>query len=587
MDWKTVQGRVKHEGFSFLTITLPNFGKDFQKALDQGYVDRRLFTGFQWKGGLPRFLGGFLGLVFDRSSGALLSDPSVDAIHAVRQLSLMFGKIALPCSDTRVRSAIDDFIECEQDVRTHDASRSRGLVLDFERMSSVLFTDLFVRADREIYELNVVPKHGPGATAEKLTSNGKYNQRAWTERLETIFPSLEMLFPSASYYEELDGVDILEPGSETPIRVVTVPKTLKTPRIIGIEPAAMQYSQQAIMPLFVEGIKRDSLLDSFIGFDDQTPNQVSARVGSLTGNLATLDLSEASDRVSNQLVRAMLRRWPHLHMAVDACRSRKADVPGYGVKRLAKFAMMGSALCFPVEAMVFTTIIFLGIEKSLNKPLTRRDLKCLSGQVRVYGDDIIVPVEHVRPVVQMLETFGFRVNLHKSFWNGKFRESCGKEYYAGHDVSVVKVRTEFPTRLEHVTGIISLVETRNQFYFAGYWQTCKWLDERIREVIRHFPVVAPSSPVLGRNSFLGYEVQGTDDALQRPFVRGYVVSAQSPSDPLDGHGALLKYLLKHAYQDRYFPGGRRDDQPVVDSRHLERAGRPHAVNIKLRNACPY
>jgi hypothetical protein len=587
MDWKTVQGRVKHEGFSFLTITLPNFGKDFEKSLDQGCVDRRLFTGFQWKGGLPRFMGGFLGLVFDRSSGELLDDPSIDAIHAIRQLSLMFGKIEMPCSDTRIRSAIDGFIECEKDVRAHDSSRSRGLVLDFERMSSVLFTDLFSRVDREIYELDLVPKHGPGATAEKLSSNGKYNQRTWPARLETIFPSLEMLFPSASYYEDLDDVNILEPGAEIPVRVVTVPKTLKTPRIIGIEPAAMQYSQQAIMPMFVKGIKRDSMLDSFIGFDDQTPNQAFARQGSLTGSLATLDLSEASDRVSNQLVRSMLHRWPHLHMAVDACRSRKADVPGYGVKRLAKFAMMGSALCFPVEAMVFTTIIFLGIEESLNRPLTRRDLRDFSGRVRVYGDDIIVPVDHVRSVVRMLETFGFQVNTRKSFWNGKFRESCGKEYYAGHDVSIVKVRTEFPTRLEHVTGIISIVNTRNQLYFAGYWETCKWLDEQIRGVIRHFPVVAPSSPVLGRHSFLGYEAQGIDDALQRPFVKGFVVSTVSPSDPLDGPGALLKYLLKHAYQDKFYPGKLSDDQPVVDSRHLERAGRPHAVNIKLRNACPY
>jgi len=525
--------------------------------------------------------------VFDRSSGKLLDNPSIDAIHAIRQLSLMFGKIALPCSDTRVRSAISEFVECEQDVRTSDAGRSKGLVLDFERMSSVLFTDLFVQADREIYELDVVPKHGPGATAEKLSSNGKYNQRDWPARLEAIFPSLEMLLPSASYFEELDGVNILEPGAETPVRVVTVPKTLKTPRIIGIEPAAMQYSQQAIMPLFVEGIKKDPLLNTFIGFDDQTPNQEYAQRGSLTGNLATLDLSEASDRVSNQLVRGMLSRWPHLHMAVDACRSRKADVPGYGVRRLAKFAMMGSALCFPVEAMVFTTIIFLGIEESLNKPLTRRDLRDFSGQVRVYGDDIIVPVDHVRSVVRMLEAFGFRVNTRKSFWNGQFRESCGKEYFAGHDVSVVRVRTELPTRLEHVTGIISIVNTRNQLYFAGYWQTCKWLDEYIRGVIRHFPVVSPSSPVLGRHSFLGYETQGNDDALQRPFVKGFVVSAESPSDPLDGPGALLKYLLKHAYESKFYPRRRRDDQPVVDSRHLERAGRPHAVNIKLRNACPY
>ena len=45
-DLKKIEARVKEEGLSFLTITLPNFGKELEKALDQGFVDRRLFTGF-------------------------------------------------------------------------------------------------------------------------------------------------------------------------------------------------------------------------------------------------------------------------------------------------------------------------------------------------------------------------------------------------------------------------------------------------------------------------------------------------------------------------------------------------------------
>jgi hypothetical protein len=111
MDFKKVQVRVKHEGLSFLTITLPNFGKDFEKSLDQGYVDRRLFTGFQFRGGLPLFLGGFLDRVFDRGSGLLLDEPDIDAILAVRQLTLMFGKILVPCSDARTHKAMKQFIQ--------------------------------------------------------------------------------------------------------------------------------------------------------------------------------------------------------------------------------------------------------------------------------------------------------------------------------------------------------------------------------------------------------------------------------------------------------------------------------------------
>jgi len=575
MDFKTVQGRFEHEGFSFLTITLPDFGKDFQKSLEQGHVDRRSFQGFQfgiheWRG-LPRFLGGFLDRVFDRSSGLLLPDPCIDAILAIRQLTLMFGKISLPCSDARTKIAMREYVECEQDVREFDAKRTRSMIEDFKRISNLLYASVFTEVDRSIYYMdNVKPKHGPGATADKLLGNQKFNQRTWPARLEQILPSGEMLLPNWRFYRQLEEIDILEPGSEIPVKVITVPKTLKAPRIIGIEPTAMQYAQQSLLPIILDALGRDDSLRSIIGFDDQTPNQRLAMEGSHNKGIATLDLSEASDRVSNQLIRIMLQQWPHLHMAVDACRSRKAVVPGHGEVRLAKFASMGSALCFPMEAMVFTTLLFLGIERGLNRPLALRDVKILKEKVRVYGDDIIVPVDFVRSCVTTLEAFGLKVNRAKSFWNGNFRESCGKEYFSGHDVSIVKVRQAFPSHRKHVSGVISLVSLRNQLYFAGYWQTCKWLDDEIRKIIKYFPVVLPSSPVLGRHSFLGYETQVVGRVLHNPLVRGYVVSSRIPSDILDGSGAMLKFFLK------------RGGQPSVDRRHLERAGRPQAVDIKLR-----
>jgi hypothetical protein len=568
---------------SFLTISLPNFGKDFEKSLDQGWVDRNLFTGFRFRAGLPQFLGGFLDRVFDRSSGRLLDEPCIDAILAIRQLSLMYGKVLLPCSDARIRKSIRGFVECEQEVRVADQRRSPIDLEAFRRISDMLFAQPFSDVDRKIYNLEVVPKHGPGATADKLKGNQKFNQSTWTTRLESILPAGEMLLPNWSYYSNLDRVTFLEPGSETPMKVVTVPKTLKTPRIIGIEPTAMQYAQQAILAEIRvaltanyyrsrDGKKRRNALRSMIGLDDQVPNQVLAQRGSKEGTLATLDLSEASDRVSNQLVREMLRNHPYLHKAVDASRSRKADVPGYGVVRLAKFAPMGSALCFPFEAMVFLTLIFVGIERELKRPLCHSDINYLSEQVRVFGDDIIVPVDYVRSVVHTLELFGAKVNVGKSFWNGKFRESCGKEFYDGEDVSIVRVRREFPAQPKDAQGVISIVSLRNQLYFAGYWKTCQWLDDRIREVIKYFPVVLPSSPVLGRHSYLGFETQKVGKVLHNPLVKGYVKTSLIPNNPLDDMGALLKYLIKTG------------DLPSPDERHLERSGRPHAVNIKLRNA---
>jgi hypothetical protein len=575
VDCKTVDRRIEHEGLSFLTITLPDFGKELQKALDQGTVDRSLFTSFRRRGELPLFLGGFLDLVFDRTSGRLLESPNIEAIRCLRQLTLSFAKIAIPCSPARERKAMQGYIECEQDMKELDKCLTSIDLERFGQMSSILFGSMFSRVDSDVYHGNIVPRHGPGSTADKLLGNQKYRQRAWTQRLEEVFHFGDFLFPSPSYYDSYEGVDILEPGSEIPVKVISVPKTQKTPRIIAMEPTVTQYVQQGLLASILNSIERDDFLSSVLGFSDQVPNQELAREGSLYGDLATLDLSEASDRVSNQLVRTMLRHHPHLLRGVDACRSRRADVPGHGVIRLSKFASMGSALCFPVEAMVFLTIVFIGIEESLNRPLSRKDIMSFRHNVRIYGDDIIVPVDHVHSVVAALEHFGALVNRGKSFWTGKFRESCGKEYYDGHDVSIVKIRTVLPTQRTNATEVISTVSLRNQLYWAGLWQTTRWLDELLVRILVKYPLVSSTSPVLGRESVLGYETQGITTSTHAPYVKGYVVSARSPVNELDDFDALLKYLIK------------RGREPFYDEDHLMRSGRPHSVHIKMRRSSPF
>jgi hypothetical protein len=593
LDYKTIESRVKNEGLSFLTITLANFGADLQKGLDQGFVDHALFTGFQFRGGLPQFLGGFLDRVFDRSNGRLLEVPDVDAIFAIRQITLMWAKIEIPCTPARVSRAIAGYIECESDVRRFDALRSQDMYSDFKRISDLLFRDLFVSIDRKVAYYELVPKHGPGATADKLMGNQKYNQVEWTDRLEEVFPHRIYLFPNWGLSRQLPESDIREPGNERPVRVITVPKTQKTPRIIAIEPTCMQYMQQAVLEVIYDGVDEDFVLSSLIGFLDQTPNQELARKGSIDGKLATLDLKEASDRVSNQLVLNMLSSYPHLNDAVQATRSRKADVPGHGVKRLAKFASMGSALCFPFEAMTFLTLIFLGIERELSRPLTKKDVRSFLGKVRVFGDDIIVPKEYTRSVVRELEAFGFLVNSSKSFWNGLFRESCGKEYYAGQDVSITRVRTGLPTQRKDAREVLATSSLRNQLYRAGLWRTVAFLDEWLGTKIP-YPVVEETSPAIGRHSFLGidqdmaqhrrssetgYPSAGPvlvriqkrwDRNLHRPVVKAYEVDTTLPRNEVDGVGALLKFFLK------------RGDLPIADRRHLERSGRPRSVDIKAR-----
>lgn len=575
MDIKTVQGRVEHEGLSFLTITLPSFGKDFQKSLDQGIVSRNSFQGFSWRAGLPRFLGGFLDSVFHRDSGVLLDKPCVEAILAIRQLSLLYSKILLPCSHARERDAMREYIECEKEVKKRDGLISEVDYSEFHRMSRLLFQETFSSLDRKIFNEDVVPKHGPGAVADKLIGNEKYSLCTWTDRLQQVFSSENFLFPNARYVHE-ESVTYLEPGAEQPVKVISVPKTQKTPRIIAVEPSYVQYAQQAILEPLILLLESNPILKHFLGFSDQSPNQRLAKEGSEKHHIATLDLSEASDRVSNQLVRTMLRDHPHLLRAIDATRSRRADVPGNGIIRLSKYASMGSALCFPFEAMVFLTLIFLGIENELNTRFVKKaQLRAFFNRVRVYGDDLIIPIDSVESVIHSLEHFGARVGDAKSFWTGRFRESCGKEYYEGHDVSIVKFRRMPPKSLSDGPACISLVSFRNQLYKAGCWDTVRYLDSTIRKVIKYFPIVEETSPVLGRTSFLGYKPEKMCAQLHRPLVKGFVVRSVIPKNSLSDYGALLKFFLK------------RGRQPSVDRRHLERSGRPRAVDIKPRWATPY
>jgi hypothetical protein len=366
-------------------------------------------------------------------------------------------------------------------------------------------------------------------------------------------------------------VDIREPGRERPVKVTLVPKTLKTPRIIAIEPTCMQFMQQAIMEKIVKFLEDDDTVSGMVGFQDQTPNQRMAKEGSVSGGLATIDLSEASDRVSNQHVRAMVSPFPWLARGLDSTRSRKADVPGFGVKRLAKFASMGSALCFPIEAMVFATVVIMGIQQSQRRQFTRKDIKSYSGKVRVYGDDIIVPVDSLNHVVGMLESFGLKVNYNKTFGTGKFRESCGRDYYAGTDVTPVRVRHVFPSRRKCVTEVIAAVSLRNRLYEAGLWKTAFWMDSWIDPLLGgRYPYVSPESPVLGKVSFCGFDSRRLSPSTHQPQVKGWTVFSVIPNSTVSGEGALLKWFLK------------RGDEPFADRNHLERSGRPRSVDIRLR-----
>lgn len=615
-DTRTVSRRIKHEGLSFLTIALPAFCSDFEQALSRGEVGSDLFIGYKKRLGLPAFLQGFLSQVFDPGSGRLLGQPSTDAIICIRQFCLMWKKVNLPCTITRTRRSIDAYVQVEEELRDHRCQlESHPALGRLSETAGIIGSICMGRVHENVLDHMLKPAHGPGAVQERgLRSNAKYRAwyqfvpgepdelaardlrggrpdqprgsrngaptraPAWHSRLDLHFPFDHFCVPNAGWLEDCEDFDLpkfLDPGAEPPVRVVTVPKTQKTPRIIAIEPLCMQYTQQALMRSMVDTIESSPITKGHVNFTDQSVNQQLALEGSISGKHATLDLSEASDRVSLTLAKSMFDRFPELWDSINACRSTRAELPDGRVIDLEKFASMGSALCFPVESMVFFTICILAGLQNANLPISHRNISRIAKEVYVYGDDLIVPVEQVEATIALLESFKLKVNVRKSHWTGKFRESCGVDAYDGVDVTPVYVRNMPPRGRRNVPEMLSFVSLANQLYLKGWWGTAARVRERCESILGPMPHVRETSPCLGWVSFTkAYSVHRWDSDLQRFEIKAPQVRTRKDKDPLTGAGALMKFFL-------------RIGETPSDEGHLERSVRPGCARIKIRWGTPY
>jgi hypothetical protein len=242
--------------------------------------------------------------------------------------------------------------------------------------------------------------------------------------------------------EHLDGawrVDV----EVRPARLGFVPKTSRTDRTICVEPSLNALGQKGI------GSYMKKRLGLFgVNLRDQSVNQRYAFDGSVSGSLATIDLSSASDTVSYALVMSLLPHgWFEL---LDRFRSECVEVPG-GVLELEKFSSMGNAYTFELESLLFYALA-LAVCDSLDligQPIFEdrsNRLKKRLWPVNTFGDDIIVPVGAVELLVETLNWCGFTVNGDKSFSMGGFRESCGADWLFGFDVRPWYLKDEVSER---------------------------------------------------------------------------------------------------------------------------------------------
>jgi hypothetical protein len=496
-----------------------------------------------------------LSRIFNEETGRIYDDdqnlsfgrsPSftADLVASIRQICLAFKKIQLPCTAKRVRKAMESFIENERSFNVFPLPKE-----DDERffaVSSMLWGPLL--HDLRVSEFT--PRHGPGQTAERISGNGKYRWRFWYDRLEPYFPLLDSAYSASSgemcfQSEELNLVSFVHSSQEKPSRVTPVPKTLKGPRIIAIEPCCMQYAQQAISRALIAALGRYSVTRGQINFSDQSKNGSLALMSSRDGRLATIDLSDASDRVPVGYALGMFSSNPDLKDAIEACRSMNAELPDGRKVNLRKFASMGSALCFPIEAMYFYTICVMALLETHNLPVRTWAIRSLSKSVYVYGDDIIVPADSAATVLRYLEKYNCKVNANKTFFRGKFRESCGVDAYNGHVVTPIYINRERPRSRQQVKSLLSWIACANHFEKRGYTRVSALLFDKVERVLGKLPQVRPDVPSLGRIHSWGVDPpKRWNRRYHRVEVLCWVSRPVYRTDKLSGYAALQKCLLR-------------------------------------------
>jgi hypothetical protein len=590
---------AKQRGIQVFLVDLPAVGRHLDRCLSNGqYIPSGLpLTKRSSRGvAIPQFLRGLYLLVF-HASGSLMDEADTQAVFFLRQICYAAKKTELDCPVDKVVQEMQNFVAVDEllpepcrfwctdalapstlksgeeddysDSVSGHAGEYRGFRLSQligervrtlppckrERLKSVLAVLDFVSGivTTTIGDYNPDRwkfRHGPGAISERIGPSNKFDWTNWPDSLETEYPIADYGYYSYSSWADSAHRSNLPSSEELESRMVAVPKDFRKPRLIAAEPAAKMWCQQNLAHYFAERCRK-SWIGQFVRFHDQTPNQLLCKVGSLDGSLATIDLSMASDRVSCHCVGQLFRSNPKLLRSLRSTRtrsvrlSRPAHLP-QGIEfedrsvRLRKFSTMGNACTFPVESLLFFTIAVAATLTSRGLRPCMKNVLNLTGQVAVYGDDIIVPVDSRELVVETLELLWFKVNEHKSYWNGSFRESCGVDSFRGVNVTPAYWKTLY----DGGPGTLaSVVETSNNFYQKFLLKTAAYLASTLPRLVPH---VVQRSGVFGLKSRLPVtnphlKMRYNDD-LQRYEIRAMSTYVVQPRSPTNDDTALFQFF---------------------------------------------
>jgi len=588
-----VRQRVRFEGLSFLTKTLPRLGKCLDQALTGVIPLTAANHGFDTMvdSELPRFLGEFFSRIFQQD-GALLLEPDAQCVKVVRQVLYLFYKYELPYTETQEQTVIDSFKKTEDDLIHSDATlallrdvldesyrtrRSPLTAEDLKDLTGGLSTKILVRITREAKILlakvfssfdgyNIHPRHGPGvvSTGERLSA--KYVWKNVSHRITEVYPFDAYFCASNGHvcdtYNSFDAIS----STDHSAKVILVPKDSRGPRLISCEPVDFQWIQQGLRKAIYELVEGHVLTKYNVFFTDQGPNQRGALLGSSTGRYATLDLKESSDRVSLDLVHLLFPS--HLHRFLDASRSVSTVLPNGEKLMLRKFAPMGSALCFPIMALTIWALL----TASAPDEDTRES-------ILVYGDDVVVPTAFAESAMAILEAFGLKINRAKSCTQGPFKESCGTDAFKGINVTPVRLRTVWEST-PRPNVYTSWIAYANQLFDRRCYSTYNYIVSGLEAIFGPIPdegmnLSCPSLRVSSASKTSFKRKQDRD--LQKVLYRVRVEESPSVTQVLDGWQMLLRYFSEATSDIPLRPGEHRDGhdrfipiEPFAVSRYTKR-----------------
>lgn len=416
-DLSYILNRYEKEGNRFVSQTLPLLGRAVEYSLIS-LNKLEVPKGFGLIGSfrLPKLFGSILKYGFDqqgwplydiRDKGNQLAEQFGFPLYVVLQSCLAFSKVqdveCLEKPDDAIAKAITRF-------RNKPNIRCDGKILGrASRLIHNIFYDDEARLHPSLTQWEEIPfgRHGPGAVCGRERGSQKWS-----------FEAVDGL--PLDLFSWRSGILSFDKKGYGYSRITTVPKDFTKLRTIAIESKEMQFGQQGLMHVLYDILSSHSLTRRAISFKDQSKNCSLAR----DYDFSTIDLKDASDMVSKDLCRILLGK--KLFSLLSRFSSRGLLHKGE-VVHLNCMATMGSAICFPIETLVFWALARASCESVGIAP-----------NIRVFGDDIIVPRGAFGITIRTLEQCGFTPNLRKSCDQTLIRESCGSYYWAGVDIRTVK-----------------------------------------------------------------------------------------------------------------------------------------------------